>query len=209
MDSQPPKKMKKSLTVLIPEGLVPAAILSAVAGLVEKYGLQIYLSTAQNLRLLDVQDEDEADVRAALLKAGAVFKGPGKFPLAKVCVGEGYCNLAIVDTFALSRKIRATFGARTNVKPKCKIAISGCPASCANSLGVDIGIKATRNGYEVFVGGKGGGFPRVGRRIAKGIDESQVLEMIGKLVDFHDQNTTKKSRMSKLIDAPGFPYPQV
>jgi dissimilatory sulfite reductase (desulfoviridin) alpha/beta subunit len=200
-------ELKKSLTVLIPHGLVPAAILNTINGLVEKYSLQIYLSTAQNLRLLNIKAEDEEAIKKALSQAGAEFKGPGKFPLAKVCVGLGYCKLGIVDTFALSKKITEKFGVRTGVKPKFKIAISGCPACCANSINTDIGIKATQMGYELFVGGKGGALPRNGRRIAKGVNESQLFDMIEKVVDFHDQNTAKKQRFAKLIDMPGFPYP--
>jgi len=207
--NSPKNELQKSLTILIPEGLVPAAVFNAINELVEKYALQIYLSTAQNLRILNIKAQDEEAIKKTLLQAGAEFKGPGKFPLPKVCVGQDYCNLGMVDTFALSRKITAKFGARTGVKPKFKIAVSGCPASCANSMSTDIGIKATRAGYEVYAGGKGGTLPKIGRRIAKGVDEAEVLEIIEKVVDFHDQNTSKKQRLAKLIDLPGFPYPAV
>lgn len=205
----PKIEQKKSLTILISEGLVPTVILKSLNELVEKYALQVYLSTAQNLRILNIKDENEEEIKKTLLQAGAEFKGPGKFPLPKVCVGQDYCNLGMADTFAFSRKINEKFGARTGVKPKFKIAVSGCPASCANSMSTDIGIKATRAGYEVYVGGKGGASPKNGRRIAKGADEAQVLEIIEKIADFHDKNTSKKQRMAKLIDAIGFPYPGV
>ena len=200
---------KKSLTILMPEGLVTAPVLNVVNDLVAKFAVQIYVSTAQNLRLLNVKDEDEEVIKKALLEVGAVFKGPGKFPLAKVCVGKDYCNLGIIDTFSFSREITKKFGARTGVKPKFKIAVSGCPASCSNIHNTDIGICATRSGYDVYVGGKGGPVPKNGRRIAKGVDEDYVLDVIEKVVDFHDQNTTKKQRMSKLLDLPGFPYPAI
>ena len=200
---------KKSITVLIPQGLVPASIFNTVNELVDKYGLQVYLSTAQNLRILNFKDEEEELIKTALLNVGAEFKGPGKFPLPKVCVGKGYCKLGLIDTFDLSKKITEKFGSRTNVKPKFKIAVSGCPASCSNVHSTDIGVKATRSGYEVYVGGKGGALPKNGRRIAKGADEALVIEIIEKVVDFHDKNTPKKLRISKLIDAAEFPYPEV
>ena len=199
-------EQKLSFTVLVPEGLVPFDILSKVSELVEKYSLQIYLSTTQNIRILNIKEKNIEEIKEALLQVGAEFKAPGKFPLPKVCVGRDYCKLGIVDTFALSQKITRKFGSRTAVKPKFKIAVSGCPASCANSINTDIGIKATRSGYEIYVGGKGGASPKIGRRIAKGVDEEQVIEIIDKVVGFDDQNTLKKQRMSKLIDEPGFPY---
>jgi len=203
------KSINKSLTILIPEGVVSAPILQTVAQLVGQYDLGLYLSTAQNLRLLDIRDEDEPAIRAALAGVGAELKGPGKFPKPKICVGESYCNLGLVDTMALSRKIRLTFKGKEPVKPKFKIAISACPASCSDALLADIGIKATRAGYEVYAGGKGGPFPKIGRRIAKGADDERVLAIIERLVAFHDEKTEKKQRFAKLMEEPDFPFPEV
>lgn len=203
------KSMSKSLTILIPEGVVPVPMLNTVSELVRQYGLGLYLSTAQNLRLLDMREEDEPAIRAALAEAGAEVKGPGKFPKPKICVGGRYCSLGLVDTMALSRKILAAFKGRGPFKPKFKIAIAACPASCSDAMLTDIGIKATRAGFEVFAGGKGGPFPKVGRRIAKGADEEQVLAMIERLVAFHGEKTEKKQRFAKLMEEPDFPYPEV
>lgn len=200
---------QKSLTILIPEGVVATPILQTVTALVQQYGLGLYLSTVQNLRLLNIRDEDEAKIREALAAAGAELKGPGKFPLPKICVGRSYCNLGLIDTMALSRKILATFKDKGPVKPKFKIAISGCPAVCSDALLADIGIKATRTGLEVYAGGKGGPFPKIGRRIAKGADEETVLAIIERLIAFHTEKTEKKQRFAKLIEDPEFPFPEV
>lgn len=193
----------------MPEGIVPNKILATVTDLVRQYGLGLYLSTAQNLRLLDIKDEDEGAIREALAAAGAELKGPGKFPLPKICVGGVYCNLGLIDTMALSRKIVAAFKGRGPFKPKFKIAIAACPASCSDAGLSDIGIKATRAGLEVFAGGKGGPFPKVGRRIAKGVDEEAVLAIIERLVAFHAETTDKKQRFAKMLELPDFPYPEV
>ena len=201
--------LKKSLTILIPEGMVAAPILSTVTELVQRYDLGLYLSTVQNLRLLDIRDEDESKIREALVAAGAELKGPGKFPLPKICVGRSYCNLGLIDTVALSRKILTTFKNKGPVKPKFKISISGCPAACSDALLADIGIKATKTGLDVYAGGKGGPFPKIGRRIARGADEETVLGIIERLIAFHAEKTEKKQRFFKLMDEPDFPFPEV
>lgn len=203
------QSIKKSLTILVPEGVVAAPILNTVNELVRQYGLGLYLSTVQNLRLLDIRDDDEPKIREALAAAGAELKGPGKFPLPKICVGRNYCNLGLIDTTALSRKILATFKDKGPVKPKFKISISGCPAACSDALLADIGIKATRSGLEVYAGGKGGPFPKIGRRIAKGADDTMVLDIIARLVAFHTEKTEKKQRFAKLMDEPDFPFCEV
>ncbi|HFQ82026.1 MAG TPA: nitrite reductase [Desulfobacterales bacterium] len=203
------KKLKKSITILLPAGLLPAELLTVVHDLAERYNLGIYLSTAQNIRLLDVKDENEEVIKKELLDAGAELKGPGKFPLPRICVGSQYCQLGMVNTQAFSNRILERFKNRSNVKPKFKIAVSACPASCSNPLTTDIGIRTLRNGFEVYAGGKGGPKPKVGRRIAAGVDEEQVLEIIEALVDFHACKTGKKQRLVKLIDDPEFPFAAV
>jgi NAD(P)H-nitrite reductase large subunit len=89
-----------------------------------------------------------------------------------------------------------------------KIAVSACPLSCSGVLTTDIGVMATRAGFDVFAGGKGGPYPKVGRRIVRKAGEAEVLHVIEKLINFHDAHTTQKQRMYKLLDHPDFPFPE-
>ncbi len=194
------------LTIMLPGGIVPPEILAKVSELAGKYGFGVYVSTAQNLRLINIAEEHLDAIRNELAAAGAVFKGPGRFPLARVCIGAVNCNLGIADTIALAMRIHERFGSREKVKPKFKIAISGCPAACSGAMLTDIGIVATRAGFDLHVGGKGGPKPRVGRRVLKGVSEGEILDAIETLVEFHDRKTGKKQRFSKLLDEPDFPF---
>ena len=199
----------KSLTILLPAGNLPKEMLQVVNRLTEELNLRVYLSTLQNIRVMGIPADQEEMVRNEFAAVGAVFKGPGKFPYPKICIGKQDCKLGLVDTEQLSQKILDKFGDRTNVKPKFKIALAGCPASCSGALIADIGVIATRAGFDMYTGSKGGPHPKVGRRIVRKADEEKVLEVIGKLVDFHDQKTSKKQRFFKLLADPEFPYPEV
>ena len=198
---------EKSLTIMLAAGRLPLPVMAKAAELAQRYGLGVYLSTAQNLRLLGVKEEDLEAIKAELAPLGAKFKGPGKFPLPKVCIGKPSCNMGIANPADLSARILERFGDRTNVKPKFKIAISGCTLSCSGALLVDIGVVTTRNGFDLYVGGKGGPYPKVGRRVLRDASEEEILDAIGRLVDFHDAKTAKKQRLIKLIDDPEFPFP--
>lgn len=101
------------------------------------------------------------------------------------------------------------FAGREKTKAKFKIAISACTMCCSGAKTTDIGIMATRDGYEVFAGGKGGPFPKVGIRIAKNTDDEGVLDIVRELVEFHDRKTEKKQRMVKLLQDADFPFPEV
>jgi len=65
---------------------------------------------------------------------------------------------------------------------------------------------ATRKGFDLYVGGKGGTSPMAGRRILRDLDEQEMLTAVIRLVDFHDAHTGSKQRMAKLINHPDFPY---
>ncbi|MFH1217233.1 MAG: nitrite reductase [Pseudomonadota bacterium] len=196
-----------NITVLLPAGRLPLDIMEKAHALAEKYQLGVYLSTLQNLRLVNVPEEEADAIKRELAALGAQFKGPGKFPLPRVCVGEPHCNLGIIDTESFSGKILQRFKDKAQTKPKFKIAVSACPLCCSAPKITDIGIVATSAGFELYVGGKGGPFPKVGRRILAKVTEDEVLEAVEKLVNFHDAHTKKKQRMRKLIDHPEFPYP--
>ncbi|WP_457576657.1 nitrite reductase [Desulfomarina sp.] len=200
---------KTSITVLLPAGRLPLDIMKESQKLAEEYGFGVYLSTAQNLRLINVPESVIETVKKELGGLGAEFKGPGKFPIPRLCVGKPHCNLGIVDTEAVCVRILERFGDRKKVKGKLKIAVAGCAMCCSAPKITDIGIFATRDGYEVYTGGKGGAFPKIGRRIARKASEEKVLEIIEILFDYHDRKTVKKQRMTKLLQEEDFPFKEV
>jgi len=197
------------ITVLLPAGRLPLAIMDEAHHLAVRYGLEVYLTTLQNLRLLNVPKTAAMEIRARLAALGAEFKAPGRFPIPRACVGGPHCNLGLIDTKAVSARILALFADREHTKAKLKIALSGCILSCSGTRTSDLGIVATRNGYEVYAGGKGGPAPKIGRRIKKDVTEAEMLVAIETLIEFHDRKTGTKQRMAKLLEAPDFPFAEV
>ena len=198
-----------NVTILLQGGRLPLDQMLAVQRLAEEFSLKIYLTTAQNLRLIDIPREDLDEIRQRLLDLGLSLKGPGKFPLPRVCVGRDHCSLGVVEPLALCEKIAARFGGREKTKGKFKIAIAACNMCCSGPKTTDMGIVATREGYDFFVGGKGGPYPKIGERIGTCLTEEQVLEIIARLVEYHDANTKSKQRFAKLMGREDFPYPVV
>lgn len=196
----------EKLTILLPGGALPAEVLAKVNELRAAVSFDLYLTTAQNLRLYNIRAADLENIKGALLPLGVRFKGPGLFPLPRICIGQRSCNLGQIDTMAFSARILARFGAMTGVKPKFKIAIAGCPAACSNPILTDIGIIATRQGFDLYLGGKGGPQPRLAKRVMRQADEEQVLKFIEEVVAYHNNCPAKKQRFTKLLEDPQFPY---
>ena len=203
------EERKTSVTVLLQAGRLPLDLMAAAQVLAKKHDLGVYLSTLQNLRLTGVTEKAVDEVKSTLAALGADFKEPGKFPIPRVCVGMGHCNLGIINTEEFSKKILDRFSSRKHTKGKFKIAVAACTMCCSGVKTSDIGIMATRNGYEIFVGGKGGPYPKIGRRIARKAEASEVIEILATLVDFHDLKTENKQRFHKLLDDQDFPFPEV
>ncbi len=200
---------KMSVTVLLPAGRLSRDILAKIYTFVDKYGLELYCSTMQNIRLLDVPESKVQEIKDELIPLGADFKGPGKFPTPRVCVGKPHCNLGLIDITVLNKAIADRFAERQNVKAKFKISLAACPLGCSGSKLTDIAVVATKKGFELFAGGRGGPFPKIGRRYLRGATEAEILDAIGALVDFHDLKTVKKQRMYKLLDDAEFPLTEV
>lgn len=198
-----------SITLALPAGRMSTGLFAAVNEIVQRHGLAVYLTTMQNLRIVDIAENALEAIRDEFAEAGAVIKKAGQFPLPRVCAGRPYCKLAVADPTALSAKILERLGNRTDIKPKLKLAIAGCPANCSNALLTDIGIVATKSGYDIYVGGKGGTTPRKGSRIIRRADADKVVEVIEQLIAFHALKTTKKKRMCKLMQEPDFPFPVI
>ncbi|MBU0730422.1 MAG: nitrite reductase [Proteobacteria bacterium] len=200
------KKNSKSITIALTAGRLPLNQLELIFELARQHGLGIYLTTLQNVRLTGISEESFDAIKARLVALGAVVKRPGLFPVPRVCVGSPHCKLALIDTEVISQRILDYFSSMDAVKPKLKIAVSACPASCSGTVLSDIGIMATRSGYDVYAGGMGGPMPRNGRRVLRRADEAGMLAAVQKLIDFHQASPGKKKRMRKLIDAPDFPF---
>ncbi len=200
---------KTNITILLPAGRLPLDIMEESHRLAAEFGFEFYLSTTQNLRLINVPQSASETVKEKLGALGAEFKGPGKFPIPRLCVGKPHCNLGIIDTEAVCMKILERFGKRKKVKGKLKIAVAGCAMCCSAPKNTDIGFFATRDGYEVYVGGKGGAFPRLGRRIARKASQKKVLDIISTLFNYHDRKTIKKQRLIKLLGEDDFPFDEL
>ncbi len=195
-----------NITILLPAGRLPLEIMSRAHVLARENGFCVYLTNEQNLRLLDVPEEMDKEIRKEFTDLGMQLKAPGRFPLPKVCVGQGNCKLGLINPQDIADRMVGRFAGR-EIKPKLKIGVSACIFSCSGATVKDIGVVSARSGFELYVGGKAGVQPQAGRRILKGVDEEELLQAIEKVVDFHQERTPRKQRMARLIDDPDFPFP--
>ncbi len=202
-------EVRPSVTVMFPGGRLRLEALKGLQKIVEDFSTGVYLTTSQNVRLTDIPIEALEMVRQRVVDLGLDYKKPGQFPLPRVCVGKGNCPYGQRDTQSMSAAICEAFRGRERTKGKFKIAISGCSMCCSGPKTTDIGLVGTNKGYDFYVGGKGGPHPSIARRIGRSLTEEQALEMLARLVAYHDEKTRKKQRFCRLLDLEDFPYPEI
>jgi NAD(P)H-nitrite reductase large subunit len=86
---------------------------------------------------------------------------------------------------------------------KFKIGVSGCANDCAEVCIKDVGVIGTPKGWNVMVGGNGGGQPRLSQKLVEHVpSDEEAMQIVAKIVDwFKAQN--RKGRIGKHIQEMG------
>ena len=128
----------------IPGGYLKAGVLPKLAKIAEKFGKSyIHLSTRQCIEIAWIHIRDVEKVKKELKKIGVEIGACG--PRSRnivACPGSSVCRFGFVDTEKLSKELDAKFFGK-DVPKKFKIAVTGCPNSCAKPQENDIGFVAT------------------------------------------------------------------
>lgn len=116
----------------------------------------------------------------------------------KVCPGIDNCKRAQQDALSLGLVLDELYHGM-QLPSKFKMAVSGCMNSCSEPAVRDIGVMGTPRGFTLLAGGNAGIRPRIGDVVAEGLDESEVLEMVDRIIEFY-MSSAKKYRLGRLID---------
>ena len=125
----------------LPGGEISAAQLRDLANVAVRYGRgDLHITTRQGIQIPWVDFERLKDATVELERIGAPPGSCGpRVRNVSSCVGLPRCPNANTDTLALTREIDRRFFDR-DLPGKLKIAVSGCPNSCAKPQVNDIGI---------------------------------------------------------------------
>jgi NAD(P)H-nitrite reductase large subunit len=63
----------------------------------------------------------------------------------------------------------------------------------------DIGIFGKKKGWTLVFGGNGGGCPRIGDIVAENLSDEEVIEMVGKCLDYYRNNARPMERTARFM----------
>ncbi|MDR7665278.1 NAD(P)/FAD-dependent oxidoreductase [Methanosarcina sp. Z-7115] len=185
----------------IPGGIVDPTTLRRIADVAEKYGAAaLKMTSAQRIAIVGLKEEDLDNVWAELdIKPGAAIGLCVRS--VKFCPGTTFCKQGKQDAVSLGLKLDEKYHGM-QMPSKLKMAVSGCPNSCAEPAIKDIGVMGTARGYTLMVGGSAAATPRLAEVVAKELSEEEILETVDRILNFYKSSGTKK-RLGKFIEDVG------
>jgi NAD(P)H-nitrite reductase large subunit len=197
---------KKTYAIVprIPMGVLTPEILKSLAKVARKYNVRIIkITSGQRIALVGLNPEDVENAWNDL----ALEVGPAEglcVHYVQACPGTETCKFGRGNSLGLAAKIEKMYVGKDNFIPaKTKFGISGCMLNCAESYLRDFGAFCAPDGWTVIVGGNSGGRPRIGDVIAKKLSEEQVLELLGKCLDYYAKTAKSRERMPRFVERIG------
>jgi nitrite reductase (NADH) large subunit len=184
-------------------GVTTPQQLRAIADVAEKYSVpMVKITGGQRIDLLGVRKEQLPAIWRELgMPSGHAYTKAVR--TVKTCVGEEFCRYGVGDSTALGIKIEKYFQGM-EAPHKIKMAASGCPRNCAESMVKDVGVVAIEGGrWEIYVGGAAGSRIRKGDVLCTVETHEQVIKYIGRFIQYYRENAKYMERTYDFVDRLG------
>jgi nitrite reductase (NADH) large subunit len=178
-----------------PGGEVTSEQLIVMGEVAKEFNLYTKLTGSQRVALFGVHLEDLPKVWTKLGKVGlesghAYAKG---LRMVKSCVGDTWCRMGMGPSVDFAIELENRYkGMRS--PHKLKAAVSGCTRECAEAICKDFGLIATENGWNLYVGGNGGAFPRHADLLATDLDRETAIRYIDRYLMYYVRTADKLER---------------
>lgn len=186
----------------IPGGVTSPATLRKIADVAERFGAQVLkITSAQRIAIVGLQEE----------KLDEVWQELGEKPGAaiglcvrsvKICPGTTFCKRGQQDSVGVGMALDKKYHGM-ELPWKFKMGVSGCANDCGEVCIKDVGLIGTPKGWNVMVGGNGGGLPRLSQKLVENVaSDEEAMAIVDKAVNWFKAQG-RKGRMGKLIEEIG------
>ncbi|MDQ0632684.1 nitrite reductase (NADH) large subunit [Arthrobacter pascens] len=187
-------------------GVTSVEQLRRIADVAEKHNVpMIKLTGGQRIDLLGIPKEELPQVWADLDMPSGYAYGKS-FRTVKTCVGKDFCRYGTGDSTKLGIEIESRFQGIES-PAKLKLAVSGCPRNCAESLVKDVGVVAVEGGrWEIYVGGAAGAHIRKGDLLATVGDPEEVKLLTGRFMQYYREQANWLERTYAFVPRVGIEH---
>ncbi len=169
-------------------GVTTSAELRRIADVADRFAIPLIKVTGgQRIDLLGVRKEDLPAVWEDLDMPSGYAYGKS-MRTVKTCVGTDFCRFGLGDSTQLGVDIEERFSGLES-PAKMKLAVSGCPRNCAESMVKDVGIVAVGDDrWELYVGGAAGASIRKGDVLATVDGRDEAIRITGLFMQYYREN---------------------
>jgi len=190
-----------SVVPRIPAGEITPQKLAVIAQVATDFGLYTKITGGQRIDLFGARLDQLPEIWKRLVDAG--FESGQAYGKAlrnvKSCVGSTWCRYGVQDSVAMAVQLELRYrGLRS--PHKLKFGVSGCARECAEARGKDVGVIATDQGWNMYVGGNGGFQPSHAQLLASDLDDETLLRYIDRYIMYYVRTADRLQRTARWIE---------
>ena len=190
-----------SVVPRIPGGEITPQKLGVIAAVAAKYNLYTKLTGGLRIDMFGARLEQLPDIWKELVDAG--FESGQAYGKSlrnvKTCVGSSWCRYGMLDSVAMGIEMELRYrGLRA--PHKFKMGVSGCARECAEARAKDVGVIATAEGWNLYVGGNGGANPAHAQLLAGGIDDQTLIRYVDRYLMCYIRTADKLQRTARWME---------
>ncbi|MDQ4008778.1 MAG: nitrite reductase large subunit NirB, partial [Actinomycetota bacterium] len=191
-----------SVVPRVPGGEITPDKLIVIGEVAREFGLYTKITGGQRIDLLGARVEQLPAVWRRLVDAG--FESGHAYGKAlrtvKSCVGSTWCRYGVQDSVRLAIDLELRYrGLRA--PHKIKAGVSGCARECAEARSKDVGVIATENGWNLYVGGNGGFTPRHAVELATDLDTETLVAYVDRFLMYYIRTADRLQRTAAWIES--------
>lgn len=190
-----------SVVPRIPAGEISPEKLLVIAEVARDYGLYTKITGGQRIDMFGARLDQLPDIWKRLVDAGFESgQAYGKsLRTVKSCVGSTWCRFGVQDSVGLAIELELRYrGLRA--PHKLKMGVSGCGRECAEAQSKDVGVIATEQGWNLYVGGNGGAYPAHAKLFLTDVDRETLIRTIDRFLLFYIRTADRLQRTARWLE---------
>ena len=197
-----------SIVPRVPGGDITPEQLILIGEIARDFNLYTKITGGQRIDMFGARVDQLPEIWRRLVEGGMESgHAYGKaLRTVKSCVGSDWCRYGQQDSVQMAINLELRYrGLRA--PHKIKMGVSGCARECAEARGKDVGVIATENGWNLYVGGNGGMTPKHAQLLASDLDDETLVRYIDRFLMFYIRTADRLQRTAPWVGPRWRPRP--
>jgi nitrite reductase (NADH) large subunit len=190
-----------SIVPRVPGGDITPEQLILIGQIARDFDLYTKITGAQRIDMFGARVDQLPEIWRRLVEGGMESgHAYGKaLRTVKSCVGSDWCRYGQQDSVQMAINLELRYrGLRA--PHKIKMGVSGCARECAEARGKDVGVIATENGWNLYVGGNGGMTPAHAQLLASDLDDETLVRYVDRFLMFYIRTADRLQRTAPWVE---------